>query len=106
MNNERNKMKLQYDKEMCQIKCGDKIVTTWNDEASHDYPEDLTWSRDIGSLVQNSVDFGYELGRQAGYLEAVANLRKHEQTTTQRINTLSKEVEGWSNWLESLYEAK
>ncbi len=28
-----------------------KCIVTWNDEAHCDYPEDLTWDRDISTLI-------------------------------------------------------
>ena len=40
------------------------IVTTWNDEASWDYPEDLVMRRDIGSLIAKVFKAGQDYQRR------------------------------------------
>ena len=58
------KNKITYDFETMEIKYGDTVIESWNDDALMDYPEDLCWRRDIGSLVHNIFKAGYEFGKK------------------------------------------
>lgn len=96
-------MKLTYDDDSCEIKFNGITIGTWNDEAHYDYPEDLTWSRTIGGLVDQVFMAGVSHGKSelesklakarealesvlesevlkqapfVGYSEAVANARE------------------------------
>ncbi|MBP7075097.1 MAG: hypothetical protein KBA81_06915 [Rhabdochlamydiaceae bacterium] len=42
----------EYDYETMEIKYKGKVIGKWNNEAHIDYPEDLIWDRDIGSLAR------------------------------------------------------
>lgn len=57
------KYNLIYDKETCEITVNGKLVTTWNDEAAFDYPEDLTWCRLISGIITDAFEAGLEFGR-------------------------------------------
>jgi hypothetical protein len=59
------KIKLTYDEETCLI-TDDKgnVVAEWNDWAICDYPEDLTWARDISKLVTNAYLSGMKRQKQ------------------------------------------
>lgn len=35
-----------------------ECIFTWHDNAHRDYPEDLTWTRDIGSLFWQAFKLG------------------------------------------------
>ena len=56
-------MKLTYDDDSCEIKFNGITIGTWNDEAHYDYPEDLTWSRTIGGLVDQVFMAGVSHGK-------------------------------------------
>lgn len=56
-------MKLTYDDDSCEIKFNGITIGTWNDEAHCDYPEDLTWSRTIGGLVDQAFMAGVSHGK-------------------------------------------
>lgn len=56
-------MKLTYDDDSCEIKFNGITIGTWNDEAHCDYPEDLTWSRTIGGLVDQVFMAGVSHGK-------------------------------------------
>ncbi len=40
-----------------------EVVFTWNDDANIDYPEDLTWGREIGELFHKAFALGYKQGK-------------------------------------------
>lgn len=54
---------ISYDSDTCEIKYNGITIGTWNDEAHYDYPEDLTWDRDIGDLVCTIFDSGMLQGK-------------------------------------------
>lgn len=37
------------------------LVFTWNNEANLDYPEDLTWNREIASIFYKGVEVSKKL---------------------------------------------
>lgn len=49
---------LDYNSETLEIKYKGKVIGKWNDEANQDYPEDLTWNRDIGSFALEMFEAG------------------------------------------------
>lgn len=51
---------LEYNSETLEISYQGKIVGKWSNEAIHDYPEDLTWDRDIGSFAVEMFKAGQE----------------------------------------------
>lgn len=60
------------------IYCKSKQIGTWNNEANCDYPEDLTWYRDIGSLYRESFKAGAEHGFDACEAQYFPMLEKLE----------------------------
>jgi hypothetical protein len=38
-----------------------ELRLSWSDSAARDYPEDLTWERMIGGLVDDAISIGKEL---------------------------------------------
>jgi hypothetical protein len=38
------------------------VLEEWHDNACVDYPEDLTWNRDIGSLFVRAFELGLKYG--------------------------------------------
>lgn len=67
-----SKIKLQYNSGSCEIKADGVVIAGWNDDANSDYPEDLTWSRDIGSLCERI----YESAERRGLEKSINELRK------------------------------
>ena len=56
-------MKLTYDNDTCEIKYNGVVIGEWNDNANQDYPEDLSWNRDIGRLVSKIFESGFIQGK-------------------------------------------
>lgn len=52
--------KIKYDEESFIISLNGKEIGQWNDEASHDYPEDLIWRRDISGFYHQAFKAGHE----------------------------------------------
>jgi len=50
---------VKYDEVSCQIHVGNVLVNCgWNNQANVDYPEDLTWGRDLGNLCHHVASAG------------------------------------------------
>lgn len=39
----------------------DNLVFAWNNEANIDYPEDLTWGREIASVFYKGIEIGKKI---------------------------------------------
>ena len=72
------KLELYYDEENCEILLNGVKIASWNDEAVQDYPEDLTWRRDIGVLVRECVDNAYKLGVEDSLKDASSVTKPEE----------------------------
>ena len=74
------KFEVEYDGSKSLITLNGEKVTTWNDDANQDYPEDLTWDRDISGLVIASIEAGYNLGqkKKVEMLEAKLDFWKNQ----------------------------
>lgn len=51
-----------------------KCIFTWDDAAKYNYPEDLCWSRDIGSLFWKAFKLGATFGTRKAQVSAKSNL--------------------------------
>jgi len=45
------------------IYCNGEHILSWDDCASHNYPEDLTWHRMIANIFYTEVELGIKLAR-------------------------------------------
>lgn len=52
---------LTHNQETGAISLNGKVVTHWDNEATIHYPEDLTFDRDISTLVREAIQTGYDL---------------------------------------------
>ena len=57
---DKEKNVIDYNSKTMEITYNGKVIATWNDDALIDYPEDLTWDRDIGSLVKQVFKAGQD----------------------------------------------
>ncbi len=57
-------LEISYNPDTSEILFRDKVVAHWNDSANTDYPEDLTWNRDISSLFIAGFEAGFNAARE------------------------------------------
>ena len=80
---EKLRSEITYNDETCEITFSGTVISTWNDEANCSYPEDLTWSRTIGSLVTDSFTSGARLAREQTIKEVCEWLKANFHPATQ-----------------------
>jgi hypothetical protein len=51
--------RIKHDEQTCFITLDGEKIGEWNDYAICDYPEDVCWHRDIGSLFREAFEAGY-----------------------------------------------
>lgn len=79
------KYKLSYDDETGGISDDTGLVIAhFSNEAHTDWPEDLTWYREIGGLVQSAYNAGIERGK----FDCMTSLEKAEHVALKSKVTL------------------
>ena len=100
------KFDLKYNEETMEIILDGKVVSSWNDEAIQNYPEDLIWCREISGLFLNGVKAGYELAKaesdNEGFGQERDRLNKQINSLTADQQILIKALGIAANQLEGL----
>lgn len=100
----------EYDYETMEIKYKGIVIGKWNNEAHYDYPEDLTWDRDIGSFAREM----FLAGRTATLKEILEALPDDNELLDcyrtvwngQNSPNFEEGFKGSSNYIRAIIEKK
>lgn len=86
---EKLRSEITYNDETCEITFNGDVIGTWNDEANCNYPEDLTWSRTIGSLVTDCSIATAHWARRQAITEVIEALRSEDLYSNYNARTIT-----------------